>query len=71
MIRENGLLEIAKEAESAAEQQHMKTLYTLTKELSNERPRQSAAVMGKTGKFLNDKENTLRRFRRFSTSLRY
>ena len=35
--------EIAKEAENAAEQQHMKTLYTLTKVLSNERPRQSAA----------------------------
>ena len=68
MIRENGLLEIAKEAESAAEQQHMKTLYTLTKELSNERPRQSAAVMDKTGKILNDKESKLRRF---STSLKY
>ena len=35
--------EIAKEAENAAEQQHMKTLYTLTKVLSSERPRQSAA----------------------------
>ena len=41
--------EIAKEAENAANQQHMKTLYTLTKVLSNERPRQIAAVMDKTG----------------------
>ena len=45
--------EIAKEAENAAEQQHMKTLYTLTKVSSNEQPRQSAAVMDKTGKILN------------------
>ena len=37
--------EIAEEAENAAKQQHMKTLYTLTKVLSNERPRQSAAVV--------------------------
>ena len=41
--------EIAKEAENATNQQHMKTLYTLTKVLSNERPRQIAAVMDKTG----------------------
>ena len=52
--------EIAKEAENAAEQQHMKTLYTLTKVLSNERPRQSA--VHKTGKILNDKESKLRRW---------
>ena len=54
--------EIAKEAENAAEQQHMKTLYALTKVLSNERPRQSPAVMDKTGKILNDKESKLRRW---------
>ena len=46
--------EIAEEAENAAKQQHMKTLYTLTKVLSNEKPRQSAAVMDKNGKILND-----------------
>ena len=40
--------EIAKEAENAAEQQHMKTLYTLTKVLSNERPRQSAAKQARS-----------------------
>ena len=49
--------EIAEEAENAAKQQHMKTLYTLTKVLSNERPRQSAAVIDKNGKILNDKES--------------
>ena len=49
--------EIAEEAENAAKRQHMKTLYTLTKVLSNERPRQSAAVMDKNGKILNDKES--------------
>ena len=48
--------EIAEEAENAAKQRHMKTLYTLTKVLSNERPRQSAAVMDKNGKIINDKE---------------
>jgi len=46
--------EIAEEAENAAKQQHMKTLYTLTKVL---RPRQSATVMDKNGKILNDKES--------------
>ena len=53
--------EIAKEAENAAKQQHMKTLYTPTKVLGNERPKQSAAVMDKTGKILNDKESKSRR----------
>jgi len=54
--------EIAEEAENAAKQQHMKTLYTLTKVLSNERPRQSAAVMDKNGKILNDKESKTKRW---------
>ena len=51
--------EIAEEAENAAKQQHMKTLYTLTKVLSNERPRQNAAVIGK---ILNDKESKTNRW---------
>ena len=54
--------EIAEEAENEAKQQHMKTLYTLTKVLSNERPRQSAAVMDKNGKILNDKESKTKRW---------
>ena len=48
--------EIAEEAENVAKQQHMKTLYTLTKVLSNERPRRSAAVMGKTARSLRIKK---------------
>ena len=54
--------EIAEEAENAAKQQHMKALYTLTKVLSNERPRQSAAVMAKNGKILNDREIKTKRW---------
>ena len=54
--------EIAEEAENAARKQRMKTLYTLTTVLSNERPRQSAAVMDKNGKILNDKESKTRRW---------
>lgn len=58
---------MAEEAENAAKQQHMKTLYTLTKVLSNERPRQSAAVMDKNGKILKKvKPND-----GWSTSLKY
>ena len=38
----------------------MKTQYTLTTVLSNERQRQSAAVMDKNGKILNDKESKTR-----------
>ena len=40
--------EIAKEAENAAEQLHMKTLYSLTKVLSNERPRQNVAKQARS-----------------------
>lgn len=49
------------EAENASRQQHMKTLYTLTKVLSNERLRQYAAVKDKNGNILNDKGNITRR----------
>ena len=37
--KRRGTEEIAEEAENAAKQQHMKTLYTLNKVLTNERPR--------------------------------
>lgn len=49
------------EAENASRQQHMKTLYTLTKVLSNERLRQYAAVKDKNGNILNDKGSITRR----------
>ena len=38
---------ITGEAEKAARNQHMKTLYGLTKTLCNERPRQSTVVLDK------------------------
>ena len=50
--------ETVKESENAAEQQHMKTLYTLAKVLSNERPRQNAAVMVKTAAVIAEKRKS-------------
>ena len=43
------------EAEEVARNQHMKTLYVLTKILCNEKPKQSTAVLDKNGN-LNKKE---------------
>ena len=43
-------------AEEAARNQHMKTLYGLTKILCNEKPKQSTAVLDKNGN-LNKKED--------------
>ena len=40
----------------------MKTVYSRTKVLSNERPRQSAAVKDKNGNILNDKESKTERW---------
>ena len=40
---------IAEEAENAAKNQHMRTLYGLIKSLSNERPRRSGAILDKDG----------------------
>ena len=55
--------DLANEAENAAQLvQHMKTLYSLTKVLSNERPRRSAAVKDKNGNILNDKESKTKRW---------
>ena len=45
------------------------TLYSLTTVLSNERPRQSAAVMDKNGKILNDKESKTRRWLEYFTEV--
>ena len=44
------------EAKEAARNQHMKTLYGLTKILCNEKPKQSPAVLDKNGNLLNKKE---------------
>ena len=48
--------DIAKEAEDAAGNQHMRTLYRLIKTLCNERPRRSVAVLDKDGNVLSSKE---------------
>jgi len=40
----------------------MKTLYSLTKVLTNERPRQSAAAKDKNGNILNDKESKTKKW---------
>lgn len=53
--------DIANEAENAAGQHHIKTLYSPTKVLSNDRPRQSAAVKDKSGNILNAKESKTKR----------
>ena len=46
------------EAEEAARNQHMKTLYGLIKILCNEKPKESTAVLDKSGNLLNKKRNT-------------
>jgi hypothetical protein len=48
---------IADEAEDAARNQHMRTLYGLTKTLCNERSRRSGAVLDKGGNLLSSKED--------------
>lgn len=40
----------------------MKTLYSLTKVLTNERPRQSAAAKDKNGNILNDTESKTKKW---------
>ncbi|XP_060069052.1 craniofacial development protein 2-like [Ylistrum balloti] len=46
---------IASDAEEAARSQHMKTSYSLTKTLCNERPRSSTAVLDKNGNLISGK----------------
>ena len=53
---------VANEAEEAARNQHMKTLYSLTKTLCNERPKQSTAVMDKEGNTLSKKKDIQERW---------
>ena len=48
--------DIAKEAEDAAGNQHIRTLYRLTKTLCNERQRRSVTVLDKDGNLLSSKE---------------
>ena len=53
--RKKWMEKITCEAEEAAGNQHMKTLYGLTKILCNEKPKQSTAVFDKNGNLLNKK----------------
>ena len=53
----------AEEAEEAATQHHMKTLYELTKVLSNQKPRQSIAIKDKEGKILTSSEDRRKRWK--------
>lgn len=50
------------EAEEAAGNQHMRTLYGLTKILCNEKPKQTTAVLDKNGKLLNKREEVRERW---------
>ena len=54
---------IAKEAEEAANMQHMKTLYSLTKTICNDKPRQSAVVNVRNGNALTSNEDRRKRWR--------
>ena len=54
---------IAKEAEDAARHQNMRALYGLTKVLSNERPKQNAAIKDKDGNLLTESEERKRRWK--------
>ena len=53
---------IAEDAETAAQKPHMKTLYIITKALSNEKPKRIAAICDKRGKTLQDKVSKNRRW---------
>ena len=47
---------ISSSAEEAARNQHMRTLYDLTKTICKKRPRSSAAVLDKNGDLVNGKD---------------
>ena len=54
---------IAKEAEEAANMQHMKTLNSLTKTICNDKPRQSTVVNDRNGNALTSNEDRRKRWR--------
>ena len=54
---------IAKEAEEAANMQHMKTLYSLTKTICNDKPRQNTVVNDRIGNALTSNEDKRKRWR--------
>ena len=54
---------IAKEAEEAASMQNMKTLYSLTKTICNDKPRQSTVVNDRNGNALTSNEDRRKRWK--------
>ena len=54
---------IAKEAEEAANMQNMKTLYSLTKTICNDKPRQSTVVNDRNGNALTSNEDRRKRWK--------
>ena len=54
---------IAKEAEEAASTQNMKTLYSLTKTICNDKPRQSTVVNDRNGNALTSNEDRRKRWK--------
>ena len=54
---------IAKEAEEAASRQNMKTLYSLTKTICNDKPRQSTVVNDRNGNALTSNEDRRKRWK--------
>ena len=54
---------IVKEAEKAANKQHMKTLYYLTKTICHDKPRQSTVVNDRNGNALTSDEDKRKRWR--------
>ena len=54
---------IAQEAEEAANKHHMKTLYSLTKKLTNEKPRSSVTIKDKQNNIITNSEDRRDRWR--------
>ncbi|GFS24597.1 hypothetical protein ElyMa_007007200 [Elysia marginata] len=61
--KKNWLEAKAKEAEEAARNQRSKTLYSIVKTLTNERPRQSAAIKGKENNIITNSEGSRKRWK--------
>ncbi len=61
--------DIATEAETASRNQHMKTLYRLTKTLCNDKPKQSTSVMDKNGRVISGRDESRKRWKEHFTEV--
>ncbi|GFS06814.1 hypothetical protein ElyMa_004714300 [Elysia marginata] len=61
--KKNWLEAKAKEAEEAARNQHTKTLYSIVKTLTNERPRKSTAIKDKENNIITNSEDRKKRWK--------